>query len=162
MGDSPSQAGSHSKCSRKSVLGARGEARHDAGGDHWQSTLSRLPSARLPQLHLNGSQESGAVHQRSRGGSRRVPPGEELPRRVTRCPRESQQDLSILLPPESVQPWLAVGFKSWQDRLSPCVVLRGVFCYAPCVVLPSPWRAPSRPLLAVPLPPLRWGDSRGS
>ena len=73
--------GRTTKCSRTAVLGARGEASHDA--DHRQSTLSGLPSARLPQLHRDGSQESSDVQQRDRGGSSAVPPGEELSVRVT-------------------------------------------------------------------------------
>ena len=86
----------HSECSRKSVLGATREVRHDADGDHRQSKLSGLPSARLPQLHRHGSQESCGVHQRIRSGSSGVPPGEELSARVSRCRRESNRDLSFL------------------------------------------------------------------
>ena len=61
LGDSPSQAGSHSKCSLQSVLGAKREARHDVDGDFRQSTLSGLPSDRLPQLHRDSLQESCGV-----------------------------------------------------------------------------------------------------
>ena len=133
MGDSPSQAGSRSKGSGKSVLGPKGESRHDANGDHRQSTLSGLPSARLPQLHRDGSQESSAVQQRDRGGSRGVPPGEELSTRVARCLRARKRATLFLLLPASVEPLDEdelgvgrIGFRHVLYYVGWFVMLRGI------------------------------------